>query len=120
MQQQRLDPKLVDKAVLTIRMLAVPEVLSFYFSRIFPIQRTVVRTVRPVAQRMTDMPIPSDDVFGAIKRVYDQMEGMGPLLQRLGPEVQEPLCLALIRSLLYAVREDRIPEFRHYATALGA
>ena len=40
-----------------------------------------MRTVRPVAQRMTDMPIPSDDVFGAVKRVYDQMEGMGPLLQ---------------------------------------
>jgi len=62
-------------------MLAVPEVLGFYFSRIFPLQRTVVRTVRPVAQRMTDMPIPSDDVFGAVKRVYDEMEGMGPLLQ---------------------------------------
>jgi len=65
----------------TVRMLAVPEVLSFYFSRIFPIQRTVVRTVRPVAQRMTDMPIPTDDVFGAIQELYQQMEGMGPLLQ---------------------------------------
>jgi arsenite-transporting ATPase len=56
-------------------------VLSFYFSRIFPIQRTVVRTVRPVAQRMTDMPIPADDVFAAVKRVYQQMGGIGPLLQ---------------------------------------
>ncbi len=65
----------------TVRMLAVPEVMSFYFSRIFPIQRTVVKTVRPVAKRITDMPIPDDDVFGAIKRVYEQMEGMGPLLQ---------------------------------------
>ena len=34
----------------TIRMLAVPEILSFYFSRIFPIQRTVLRAARPVAQ----------------------------------------------------------------------
>jgi len=65
----------------TIRMLAVPEVLSFYFSRIFPIQRTVVRTVRPVAKRMTDLPLPSDAVFAAVKELYDQMEGMGPLLQ---------------------------------------
>jgi arsenite-transporting ATPase len=65
----------------TVRMLAVPEVLSFYFSRIFPIQRTVVKTVRPVAQRMTDIPIPKDDVFAALKQLYDQMEGMGPLLQ---------------------------------------
>ena len=65
----------------TVRMLAVPEVLSFYFSRIFPIQRRVVNTVRPVAQRMTDMPLPSDDVFGSVKRIYEEMEGMGPLLQ---------------------------------------
>lgn len=65
----------------TIRMLAVPEMLNFYFTRIFPIQRTVVRSVRPVAQRMTDLPIPSDDVFAAVKALYQQMQGMGPLLQ---------------------------------------
>jgi len=65
----------------TVRMLAVPEVLGFYFDRIFPIQRTVVRTVRPVAKRVTDMPLPSDDVFGAIKELYGQMERMGPILQ---------------------------------------
>jgi len=65
----------------TMRMLGVPEILNFYFSRIFPIQRRVVRSVRPVAQRMTDMPIPTDDVFGAVKALYQQMEGMGPLLQ---------------------------------------
>ncbi len=65
----------------TVRMLGVPEILNFYFSRIFPIQRTVLRTVRPVAERMTDMPIPSDKVFAAVKALYEQMEGMGPLLQ---------------------------------------
>jgi arsenite/tail-anchored protein-transporting ATPase len=65
----------------TVRMLAVPEVLSFYFSRIFPIQRTVARTVRPVAQRVTDLPLPSDAVFGAVKELYDHMCRMRPLLQ---------------------------------------
>jgi len=65
----------------TVRMLAVPEVLGFYFDRIFPIQRTVVRTVRPVAKRVTDIPLPSDDVFGAVKELYRQMEDMGPILQ---------------------------------------
>jgi arsenite/tail-anchored protein-transporting ATPase len=65
----------------TIRMLGVPEILNFYFTRIFPIQRTVVRSVRPVAQRMTDIPIPTDNVFAAVQSLYRQMEGMGPLLQ---------------------------------------
>jgi arsenite-transporting ATPase len=65
----------------TVRMLAVPDVLNFYFARIFPLQRTVLRSVRPVAQRMTDMPLPGDNVFGAVKSLYQQMQGMGPLLQ---------------------------------------
>jgi arsenite-transporting ATPase len=34
-----------------------------------------------VAQRMTDMPIPTDDVFAAVQRVHEQMETIGPLLQ---------------------------------------
>jgi arsenite/tail-anchored protein-transporting ATPase len=65
----------------TMRMLGVPEILNFYFERIFPIQRTVVRSVRPVAQRMTDIPIPGDNVFAAVQKLYREMEGMGPLLQ---------------------------------------
>ncbi len=65
----------------TVRMLGVPEILNFYFSRIFPIQRTLVKSVRPVAQKMTDMPIPTDDVFGAVKSLYLELEGMAPLLK---------------------------------------
>jgi arsenite-transporting ATPase len=65
----------------TVRMLGVPEILQFYFKRIFPIQKTVLRSVRPVARRVTAMPLPSDDVLTAVKGVYDELEGMGPLLQ---------------------------------------
>jgi arsenite-transporting ATPase len=65
----------------TVRMLGVPEILKFYFKRIFPIQKTVLRSVRPVASRVTSMPLPSDDVLSAVKRVYDELEGMSPLLQ---------------------------------------
>jgi arsenite-transporting ATPase len=65
----------------TIRMLAAPEILTFYFKRIFPIQKTVLRSVRPVAKRVTDLPLPSDDVLTAVKAIYDELEGMGPLLQ---------------------------------------
>jgi arsenite-transporting ATPase len=65
----------------TIRMLAVPEVLNFYLKRIFPAQRTVLRAVRPVARRVSDMPIPSDDMLVAVQSILRQLEGMGPLLQ---------------------------------------
>jgi len=65
----------------TVRMLGIPEVLEFYFTRIFPIQRSVVRSVRPVARRLTEMPIPDDAVFGAVQSLYRELEGVGDLLR---------------------------------------
>ena len=44
----------------------------------------------------------------------------GQLIERLGPEVTEPLLLALVRSLIYATREDLIPEFKDYGRVLAA
>lgn len=42
------------------------------------------------------------------------------LIERLGAVAAEPVLRALTRSIIYATREDRIPEFRHYAKALAA
>src|SRR5579871_1595551 len=44
----------------------------------------------------------------------------GGLIERLGPTVEAPLLLALARSLIYATREDLIPEFAGYADARKA
>lgn len=41
------------------------------------------------------------------------------LIERLGTEVETPLLLAWLRSLILATREDLLPEFRHHADALG-
>jgi nitrite reductase/ring-hydroxylating ferredoxin subunit len=42
----------------------------------------------------------------------------GGLIDELGDTVLEPLLLSLVRELVYCRREDRIPEFRAYATQL--
>jgi nitrite reductase/ring-hydroxylating ferredoxin subunit len=42
------------------------------------------------------------------------------LIERLGTEVEKPLLLAWLRSLILATREDLLPDFRHYADALTA
>ena len=41
------------------------------------------------------------------------------LIRYLGASVAAPVLHALTRSIIYATREDRIPEFRHYAAVLG-
>jgi hypothetical protein len=42
------------------------------------------------------------------------------LVARLGPGVEAPLLKAWTRSLIYATREDLLPDFRGYADALAA
>ena len=42
----------------------------------------------------------------------------GKLIESLGNSVMEPLLLSLVREFIYASREDKIPEFRAYATQL--
>jgi nitrite reductase/ring-hydroxylating ferredoxin subunit len=42
------------------------------------------------------------------------------LIERLGTEVEKPLLLAWLRSLIFATREDLLPDFRRYADALAA
>jgi len=41
------------------------------------------------------------------------------LIEQLGDTVTEPLLLSLVRGFIYASREDKIPEFRGYATQLA-
>jgi nitrite reductase/ring-hydroxylating ferredoxin subunit len=43
----------------------------------------------------------------------------GSLIAELGNRVMEPLLISLVRELIYASREDRIPEFRAYGTQLA-
>ena len=43
----------------------------------------------------------------------------GRLLRRLGESVAEPLLVSLVREIVFATREDQIPEFRGYAGALS-
>ncbi len=44
---------------------------------------------------------------------------MRGLIGRLGAAAQQPLLLAWLRMLVYATREDLLPDFRHYAAALA-
>jgi arsenite/tail-anchored protein-transporting ATPase len=60
----------------TLRLLSLPEVMNWYIERIFPIQRGLTRTIRPVLRRMTSMPIAEDRIFGAIERLHRNLDGV--------------------------------------------
>jgi nitrite reductase/ring-hydroxylating ferredoxin subunit len=47
------------------------------------------------------------------------LRACGDLIERFGTEVERPLLLAYVRSLVRATREDLVPDFRKYADAIA-
>jgi arsenite-transporting ATPase len=68
----------------TLRLLSLPEVMNWYIERIFPIQRGLTRTIRPVLRRITSMPIAEDRIFSAIERLHRNLEGVLRILTTEG------------------------------------
>jgi arsenite-transporting ATPase len=63
----------------TLRLLALPEALSWYMDRVFPMSRRVARAVRPVLNR-TSVPVPHDRVFEAVERLHGELADVRALL----------------------------------------
>ena len=64
----------------TLRLLSLPEVLSWYFDRVMPAERRIMRAARPILSRVTDLPMPEDSVFEAAQGVFEGIEQVKALL----------------------------------------
>ena len=64
----------------TLRLLALPEALGWYMSRVFPVERRVVKALRPVLTRAAGVPMPEDDVFSAVERLHAELDQVRALL----------------------------------------
>ncbi len=64
----------------TLRLLSLPEAMNWYIERIFPVERRVVKTIRPLLSRLTSMPIADDRIFDAVERLHRNLDGVRQLL----------------------------------------
>ncbi len=64
----------------TLRLLSLPEIMNWYMERIFPVERRVVRGVRPLVSKMTSVPIMGDRFFGAVERLHRNLEAVRRIL----------------------------------------
>src|SRR6266705_19064 len=64
----------------TLRLLSLPEVMNWYIERIFPVERRLVKTIRPLLTRLTTMPIADDRIFAAVERLHRNLDGVRQLL----------------------------------------
>jgi arsenite-transporting ATPase len=64
----------------TLRLLTLPEVLSWWMERLFPLSRQVSRLVGPALSRSTSLPVPDVSVFDALQRFYDRIDAVRKVL----------------------------------------
>jgi arsenite-transporting ATPase len=64
----------------TVRMLSMPDVIRWYMDRFFDIERRIIKTVRPIAERIVKVPLPTDDVYGSVEELFYRVEGMKEIL----------------------------------------
>jgi arsenite-transporting ATPase len=78
----RYDVLIIDAAPTaeTLRLLSLPEVMNWYIERIFPVERRLVKTIRPLLSRLTSMPIADDRIFAAVERLHRNLDGVRQLL----------------------------------------
>ncbi len=64
----------------TLRLLALPEALGWYMTRVFPAERRMVKVLKPVLARAAGVPMPEDDVFAAVERLHAEIDEVRTLL----------------------------------------
>ncbi|MGD2043606.1 MAG: ArsA family ATPase [Acidimicrobiia bacterium] len=69
----------------TLRLLSLPEVLSWYFEKVMPTERRILKAARPLLNRMTNLPMPEDEVFTAAQSVFESVEEVRELMSK--PEI---------------------------------
>ena len=82
-EQGRYDLLIVDCAPTaeTLRLLSLPDALSWYIDRLFPSSRRIATVARPLLGRFGNLPpIASDAVFNAVERLYRNLERVRTLL----------------------------------------
>jgi arsenite-transporting ATPase len=72
---QKYDVIVVDAAPTgeTLRLLSLPDIMRWWIGRLFPIARALLKVVRPVARKVTDMPIADDDVLSSAQQAIDAL-----------------------------------------------
>ncbi|MPZ96289.1 MAG: AAA family ATPase [Propionibacteriales bacterium] len=111
----------------TLRLLALPEALSWYMERVFPAERRLVRALRPVLTRAAGVPMPQDHVFDAVERLHADLDEVRAVLT--GPDASVRLVLtpesvvvaearrSLTTLSLYGYRVDGVVANRIFPSA---
>ena len=64
----------------TLRLLSFPEILSWWWDRLFPLERKAAAVLRPFVKPLLNVPYPEDKVFDSAQQLFSELEKMGRIL----------------------------------------
>ncbi len=65
----------------TLRLLSFPEMARWYMERFFGLERKILKIVRPVAESIARVPMPTDEVMDSIESLYTKLSEIKTLLE---------------------------------------
>ena len=65
----------------TLRLLSFPEIARWWLEKVFPWERRMVAAARPWARTLLDLELPSQEVFGDVHRLVENLIAMNEILR---------------------------------------
>jgi arsenite-transporting ATPase len=65
----------------SMRFISMPTTLDWYMKHIFPFQRSLLKAVRPIANRVAPFELPTDSYFVNIRDLFDKLEGVDEVME---------------------------------------
>ncbi len=76
--ENQFDVIIVDSAPTgeTLKLLSLPDVARWWLVKVFPIERRVLKIIRPAVKVVTDMPLPEEDTYDAVENLFSQLNSI--------------------------------------------
>jgi arsenite-transporting ATPase len=65
----------------SLRFVSMPTTMKWYMAHVFPMQRGLLKAVRPLANRVTPFELPPDSYFANVKELFGKIEGIDALME---------------------------------------
>jgi arsenite-transporting ATPase len=65
----------------SMRFISMPTTLDWYMKHIFPFQRSLLKAIRPVANRVAPFELPTDSYFANIRNLFEKLEGVDEVIE---------------------------------------
>lgn len=64
----------------SIRFVSLPTIFEWYMKKFFKLEKRITKLVRPVVERVYNVPLPRESQFDSIEALFDQLDGVQQLL----------------------------------------